>query len=198
MKSPTPDDAAAADAAAASVDGSDAQRRRWSAMTIRFAAAVVAVLVPASVAAHRLPPPQPSPVFDPASFFAGRTVGTATLTVVLAKPTPVHVDGRGRVDGGVLTLDQTVAEGGKAATTRQWTFRPAGPGRYAGTLSDAAGPVAGEVTGNRLHLHFKMTGGIVADQRIDLAADGQSAHNRMTFRKFGIVVARLDEIIRRL
>lgn len=141
----------------------------------------------------------PSLVFDPARFFAGRTQGTGSLKIIAAKRKPVHVEGRGRVDSdGVLVLNQTVIEGDKAPTGRRWTFRQIAPSRYTGTLSDAAGPVAGDVTGNRLHLHFKMHGGIVADQLLDLAADGQSAHNRMTFRKFGVVVARLDEIIRRL
>ncbi|WP_375396031.1 DUF3833 family protein [uncultured Sphingomonas sp.] len=157
------------------------------------------ILAPTGLAARRLPPPLPAPVFDPARFFAGRTHGTGSLNVVASKPKPVGVEGRGRVGGdGTLTLDQTVREGTKSPATRQWTFRPLGGGRYAGTLSDAAGPVAGEVTGNRLHLHFRMHGGIVADQLIDLAPDGRSAHNRMSFRKLGVVVARLDETITRL
>lgn len=168
-------------------------------MTFRLATGLFAALVPASLVARTLPPPLPSPVFDPARFFAGHTEGTGRLTVILARHQPVHVDGRGRVDGaGVLTLDQTVTEGAKVPTTRRWTFTPAGPERYSGTLTDATGPVAGDVTGNRLHLHFHMKGGVIADQLIDLASDRQSAHNLMTFRKFGVVVARLDETIRRV
>ena len=42
-----------------------------------------------------------------------------------------------------------------------------------------------------------MKSDIIADQLLDLAPDGQSTHNRMRFRKFGVVVARLDETIRR-
>jgi len=138
------------------------------------------------------------PRFDPVQFFAGRTEGRGTLKIVLTKRQSVVVHCRGRImSDGALVLDQTVIEGDKPPATRQWTFRPAGPGRFAGTLSDAAGPIAGSVTGSRLHLHFQMRGGIVADQRLDLAADGASAQNHMTFRKFGVVVGTLDETIRR-
>jgi hypothetical protein len=157
----------------------------------------IILLTPAALAA-RLAPPMPTPIFDPARFFAGATHGSGSLKVVVSKRVQVEVEGHGQVDGNVLTLDQTVREGSEPPSTRRWTFRPLGSGRYAGTLSDAAGPVAGDVTGNRLHLHFRMKGGIVADQLLDLAPDGQSAHNLMSFRKFGIVVARLDETIRRV
>ncbi len=156
---------------------------------------LLAVLLPATAVAA----PPPAPTFDPLVFFAGRTEGQGRLKVALSPHKAVTVHGRGRVErDGSLTLDQTVTEGDKPPTERRWTFTALGNGRYAGTLTDAVGPVAGDVTGNRLHLHFHMKGGIVADQRIDLAPGGQSAHNRMSFRKFGIVVARLDETIRRV
>lgn len=159
---------------------------------------LAALLTPSAVFAASLPP-APSPVFDPARFFEGHTQGTGSLKIVAAKRQPVRVEGRGRVDSdGVLVLDQTVTEGGKPPAKRSWTFRQTAPGRYTGTLSDAAGPVSGDVTGNRLHLHFRIHGGIVADQLLNLSGDGQSAHNRMTFRKFGVIVARLDETIRRV
>ena len=162
-------------------------------------ALVAALLAPTVAVARPVPVAVPLLVFDPARFFDGRTQGTGSLKIIAARRKPVRVEGRGRIDSdGVLVLNQTVIEGGKAPTERRWTFRRIAPGRYTGTLSDAAGPVAGDVTGNRLHLHFKMHGGIVADQLLDLAEDGQSAHNRMTFRKFGVVVARLDETIRRV
>ena len=156
-------------------------------LVTRFAAIVVLTAVPVRAA-----------TFDPLTFFAGRTEGRGRLKVDLMPAKPVTVHGRGHVEAdGTLVLEQTVIEEGKPATTRRWIFTATGPGHYAGTLSDAAGPVAGDVVGSQLHLHFHMRGGIVADQRLDLAAGGQSAHNRMTFRKLGVVVARLDEVIRR-
>lgn len=151
------------------------------------------VLLAAAVVAS----PAAAATFDPLTFFAGQTEGRGTLRVMLSRRRPVVVHGHGRVADGTLVLDQIVIGGGDAPSERRWTFRAAGPGRYTGTLSDATGPVAGTVDGPRLHLHFHVHRGIVADQWLDLAPDGASAHNRMTFRKMGVVVARLDETIRR-
>ncbi|HYZ49031.1 MAG TPA: DUF3833 family protein [Sphingomonas sp.] len=143
--------------------------------------------------------PAPQPVFDPAVFFAGRTRGEATLKVVLKRAEPVHVEGRGRVtQEGTLILDQTVARGGRAPETRQWRIRSAGGGRVFGSLSDATGPVTGEIRGNMLHLRYPMKGGVDADQRIYLQPGGRTALNRMTISKFGLTVGRLDETIRKL
>jgi len=167
---------------------------RSAAMRIRLAPVAFAAAFAAVLAA-----PAAAATFDPLTFFAGHTEGRGTLKVVVGPHTPVIVHGRGHVDGdGSLVLEQTVVEGRKRPGERRWTFRALGGGRYAGTLSDAAGPVVGEVAGPRLHLHFHMRGGIVADQRLDLSSDGQQAHNRMTFRKLGVIVARLDETIRRV
>jgi len=40
--------------------------------------------------------------------------------------------------------------------------------------------------------------GTAIEQWLTLARDGRSAQNRLTARKFGIVVARLDETIRKV
>lgn len=171
-----------------------------SAAVSRDAPVVAASLaLAACVAVPPRPAIAPNPRFVAEAFFAGRTEGRGTLRIALHRPATVIVHGHGVVaPDGTLVLDQTVIEGAKPATTRQWRIVPAGPGRYAGTLSDAAGPVAGDVTGNRLHLVFAMKGGLHADQKIDLAADGRSAHNIMVFTKFGVTVATLDETITRV
>ena len=157
------------------------------------------VLPVACVTVPARPPVAAGPPFVAERFFAGRTEGTGTLRIAFKKPVASIVHGRGRVEpDGTLVLDQTVIEGSKPATTRQWRIRASGPGHYAGTLTDASGPVAGEVTGNRLHLTFAMKGGLHADQKLDLAPDGQSAHNIMVISKLGVTVASLDEMIRRV
>ncbi len=154
---------------------------------------------PLLACAPAIPAAAPAPVFDPLTFFAGRTEGIATLKIVLSDPRAVRVEGVGRVEpGGTLVLDQVVAQEGKPATRRQWRIRRTGPASYAGTLSDATGPVTGEVTGNRLRLNFTMKGGFATEQWLTLAPDGRSAANLLTARKFGVVVARLDETIRKL
>ncbi len=137
--------------------------------------------------------------FDAIRFFDGRTEGQGVLKVVLRSPTTIRVQSRGRIEtDGTLSVRQTVSERDKPARTREWRIRELSPGRYAGTLSDASGPVVGEAVGNRLHLRFRMKGGLDAEQWLTLAPGGRSARNLMRVRKFGLTVASLDETIRKL
>ncbi len=150
--------------------------------------------------------PAPSPkaagaaeAFDAIRFFDGKTEGEGVLKVALRSPTAIRVQSRGRIEtDGTLSVRQTVSEGGKPARSREWRIRELSPGRYAGTLSDASGPVVGEAVGNRLRLRFRMKGGLDAEQWLTLAPGGRSAHNVMRVRKFGLTVASLDETIRKL
>ena len=110
----------------------------------------------------------------------------------------METHGAGRVMGdGTLVLDQRVIDGDKPARQREWRIREIGPGRYSGTLSDAIGPVTGIVAGNCLRLTFRMKGGLSAEQQLWLLANGNTAHNLMTVKKFGLTVAVLDETITR-
>lgn len=118
-----------------------------------------------------------APRFDPLAFFTGRLQGDGRLKVMLRPRRSVE---------------------GKAPYNRRWRIRETAPGRYAGTLSDAAGPVTGEVRGNLLHLTFALKGGLHADQWLALSRDGGTAHNVLVARKFSLPVARLDETIRRV
>lgn len=136
--------------------------------------------------------------FDAVRFFSGYTEGIATLKIALRHSHPVRVHGRGRVEpDGTLVLDQTVEQQGKAATTREWRIRETTPGRYAGTLTEAVGGMTGESEGNRLVLRYRMKHGIHITQHLQLAPDGRSSSNRLVATKFGIPVARLDEVIRK-
>ena len=159
--------------------------------------------VPLLLAAFAPAPPPPgagaTEAFDAIRFFNGRTEGQGVLKVMLRPPTPIRVRSRGRIEpDGTLSVRQTVSQGGKPARTREWRVRELSPGRYAGTLSDASGPVVGEAVGNRLHLRFRMKGGLDAEQWLTLAPSGLSANNVMRVRKFGLTVASLDETIRKL
>lgn len=145
-------------------------------------------------AAPSLPP---APRFDALAFFEGESRGEGRLKVATRAGRLVHVRSSGHREGDTLVLDQRVNAEGAPPRERSWRIREVAPGRYAGTLSDAAGPVSGETRGDRLHLSFRMKGGLKADQWLTLAPDGQSAHNVMKVRKFGIVIATLDETIRR-
>ena len=111
-----------------------------------------------------------------------------------SEQTTVH--GTGYVENDTLVLEQTVEEGEKPAKRRSWRIRRDAYGHYSGSLTDAIGPITGDVEGNRLHLAFRMKGGLPTEQWLTLAADGRSAHNILVVTKEGLRVAVLDEDIR--
>lgn len=140
---------------------------------------------------------RPAPVFFPERFFAGHTEGQGRLKVALSEAKAIDVHGDGEVEpDGTLVLDQVVDQEGKSPERREWRIRGAG-GRYTGTLTDAVGPVRGDVRGNRLHLAYKMKGGFSAEQWIYLQPGGTVALNRMQVRKLGVPVATIEETIRK-
>lgn len=141
---------------------------------------------------------RPAPVFDAARFFTGRTDGTGDLRIVMSGRHAVHVQGTGHMEGDTLVLDQRVERDGAKPQQREWRLRATAPGHYTGTLTDARGPVSADAAGNTLHIRYHGKGGPVAvEQWIYLAADGQSALNRMTIRMGGVPIAALTETIRR-
>jgi hypothetical protein len=157
-------------------------------------------LVATAIPANALEGPTGSSLnFDPRQFFAGRTEGTRQLKVMFRRHRLVHIHGTGRLDpSGSLILHQDVDQAGKPRKHRVWVMRSLGQQRYTATLSDALGPVAAVVTGRLMRLSFAAKGGLQIRQEIMLAPDGQSAENRLTIHKFGLVVATLHEhIVRR-
>lgn len=140
-----------------------------------------------------------APAFAPEQFFVGRTEGEGIVHVMLAGRHGVRDHGRGHMDrGGALILNQLVEEEGKPARRRSWRLVRAGPNRFTGSISDASGPVTGELAGNVLHLRYRLAEGPSVEQWITLHAGGRTAHNRMTFRRFGLNVATLEGTIRRV
>lgn len=137
-----------------------------------------------------------APGFDPIAFFAGSTEGRGSLKVMTRHRQAVLVEGHGVVTpDGAIVLDQEVRRGGEAPTHRTWHLHSVGTGQFAGRLSDASGPVTGDVSGNCLHLRFAMKGGLRAQQWLYLQPGGRSAHNRLVVTKLGVPVASLDETI---
>lgn len=136
--------------------------------------------------------------FDPIAFFDGHTQGNGRLKALISGTRSVRVSGEGKAAGGTLTLVQRVEQEGKAARTRRWRLRQVAPGRYAGELSDAAGPVVADVTGNRLHIRFEARDGFAVEQWLVLEPGGRTARNHLVARKLGMRVAVLDEVIRKI
>lgn len=140
-----------------------------------------------------------APGFAPEHFFVGRSEGEGIVHVMLAGRHGVRDHSRGHMDrGGALVLDQLVEEEGKPPRRRSWRLVRVGRNGFAGTISDARGPVTGELAGNVLHLRYRLAEGPSVEQWITLHAGGRTAHNRMTFRRFGLSVATLEGTIRRV
>jgi hypothetical protein len=161
---------------------------------ILAAPALAAPILLAAAAA----PAQPG-AFPMIRFFEGRTEGKGTLKVALSGPRALAVQSRGQMQrDGTLVLRQTIEESGKAPRNREWRIREVAPGRYAGTLTDATGPVTGETQGNRVRIRYRMKGGLDVEQWLTPAPGGRSARNSMTIRKFGLTFASVEETIRKL
>lgn len=130
-------------------------------------------------------------------FFVGRTQGASTARVVLSGSHRVTDRGRGWMEGRTLVLEQVVQEEGKPARTRTWRLTRAG-NTINGTISDARGPVTGEIEGNVVHLRYTSAEGPAVEQWIAFHPNGRTAANRMVFRRFGMQVATLQGFIQRV
>ena len=132
-------------------------------------------------------------------FFVGHTESTGSVSIVMSGRHAVRDHSRGRIErGNILVLDQNVEEQGKPARNRTWRLMRTADNRISGTISDARGPVTGDVRGNVIHLSYQSAEGPGVEQWIALAPGGQLAQNRMVFRRFGVTVATVVSVIRRV
>lgn len=135
----------------------------------------------------------------PEQFFVGHTEGEGRVSVIFSGSHAVHAHSRGWIEaGGTFVLEQVVEEEGKAARRFTWRLVRSGANGLTGSLTGAAGPVTGDVTGNSLHLSYRSIEGPYVEQWITLNPGGRTAHNRMTFRRFGVGLANVEEVIRRV
>lgn len=173
----------------------------WGAASYRIVLAVALLPgVAGCVSAVGAPPRMAvfAPALDPIAFFAGSTHGTGTLHVIASKAQATDVTGRGIREGeNAITLEQDVVRGNAAASHRTWHLRRIAAGRYEGNLTDAVGPVVAENQGSTLVIRFAMRHGLQVIQHLYPQPGGRVVLNTMTVRKWGIVVARLDERIER-
>jgi len=128
-----------------------------------------------------------------------RAESTGSVSILMSGRHTVRDRSRGRVErGNVLVIDQNVEEQGKPARNRTWRLMRTADNRISGTISDARGPVTGDVRGNVIHLSYQSAEGPGVEQWIALAPGGQLAQNRMVFRRFGVTVATVVSVIRRV
>lgn len=134
--------------------------------------------------------------FDPAAFFTGRTTSEGTLSQIFASTKTTRVSTFGtRQRNGDMVLDQQVQIGDEPVRNRTWRLRETSPGRYSGTISDAADDLEGTLSGDTLTLTYTMDNNLGVHQEITVNPGGQSARNVMRIKRFGITVARLRETI---
>jgi hypothetical protein len=132
----------------------------------------------------------------PEYFFVGRTESRGTVSIALSGRHAVSDRSTGRIErGNTLVLEQRLEEEGKPARNRTWRLTRAGDNRITGTISDARGPVTGEVRGNVIHLRYQSAEGPGVEQWITMDPNGRLARNRMVFRRIGITLATVESVI---
>jgi hypothetical protein len=171
-------------------------------MTPRSALALAAFAVALDGCAAVLPPSAfeaGRPEFQPDAFFAGTTTSTGVLETASGAPSrQFRVTGTGEVTpDGNLRLSQSIVFGQGAPQRRTWLLRRLDAHHYAGTLTDASGPVRAEAYGTLFHLRYAMRSPFAGsmEQWLYLQPDGRTVVNEATVRVAGIVVAHLSERI---
>ncbi len=136
--------------------------------------------------------------FTPHNGFGGKSEGNGSLKLFMGKPRQFHVESSGsELSDGTFRLEQRVTFQGKPPQDRTWIIATVSPNHYSGTLSDAAGPMAGSTSGPRLSLRYRVKGPLVMHQELELLPDGKTINNVGTIRLLGIPVGHLRETIRR-
>jgi len=136
---------------------------------------------------------------DPLRFFEGRTESISIVKAIMHKPYRTRAIGVGRLrPDGTLDLLQRVERDGEEPRNRRWVIREVGKGRFAGTMSEAVGPVNIEEVGGRYRFRFKMKGNVSVEQWLTPLPGGKVARSNVTIRKLGMTVGRSDGTIRKL
>jgi hypothetical protein len=141
---------------------------------------------------------QASAKADPVAFFTGTTISKGTIKEALSASKGTRAVSKGTMQpDGSMIIKQSVHIGDDPVRNRTWRLRQTSGGKVTGSISDATSPVTGTISGNAMTLSYKLEGGLKVSQVLTLAADGRTCSNEMKIRKFGIVVARLSEVITR-
>ncbi|MEO6582241.1 MAG: DUF3833 family protein [Sphingomicrobium sp.] len=164
-----------------------------------FASFPTSRILPAAAAAFILAAPSAArPLVHPLKFFEGKTESSGTVKIFTQERYRTRSIGRGRIDAdGSLNLVQQVHDEGKPQRERRWRIRQIATGHFAGSMSEATGPVVIDEVGGLYRFRFKMKGHLAVEQWLAPLPGGASARNRMTVRKFGMTVGTGDGIVRK-
>lgn len=174
------------------MEGARRAGHRWAMirMPIAFACATL-LAIPSGARAV--------PLAQPLRFFEGRTESVGTMKIMMHKTRRVRSLGRGTIgQDGSLTLIQDVHDDGDPPHQRTWHIRQVGRGKYAGTMTEAIGPVTIDQDGDGYRFRFKMRGGLAVEEWLVPDRDGNSGSSTLTIRKYGMTVASSKGTIRKL
>jgi hypothetical protein len=136
--------------------------------------------------------------FDPVEFFRGKTEGSGKLKIIFEATKRVDVKSEGYVEkDGTLVLSQRVHQEGQDPRQRYWRLRRIGPTRFTGTITDAAGPVTVDLVGDKARIRYTMKNNMTVEQWLT-PSGVRTVSNQMKVRRFGLIVARFTETIRKL
>lgn len=131
----------------------------------------------------------------PERFFVGHTQSRGTVSIALSGRHAVSDRSVGRIERGTtLVIEQQFTEEGKPTRNRTWRLTRSPDNRITGSISDARGPVTGDVSGNVIHLRYQSAEGPGVEQWITLDPNGRLARNRMVFRRLGITLATVESV----
>jgi hypothetical protein len=163
---------------------------------LRLGALTAVVALASLPAAATSPTPRMS---APLKFFEGKTEMLSTVKVVFKSPYKSVTTGDGKIlDDGSLSLVQKVRDENKPAESRHWRIKQIAAGRYAGTMTEAVGPVQAEEVGGKYRFRFRLKGNLAVEQWLTPLPGGRAAQSKISVRKAGIKVATSDGIIRRV
>ncbi|HET7708707.1 MAG TPA: DUF3833 family protein [Sphingomicrobium sp.] len=135
----------------------------------------------------------------PLQFFNGKTEMVSTVKVIMKKPFRSRAIGNGRIlPDGTLSLAQQVFDEGEPTRQRHWKIRKVASSHYAGTMTEAVGPVMVDEVDGRYRFKFRMKGNLSVEQWVTPLAGGISAKSNTTVRKFGMKVASSTGFIKRV
>lgn len=162
---------------------------------------VLAAVLAAGLAGCASPAPMPpgaGQAFDPLSWFEGRTRNEGVVQPIVGDVQRLQVDGVGRrLPDGALHFEQVIRRDADVSQ-RTWRVTPAGPNRWTLSGTDMVGQGQGWREGSDVILSWRRRGGdLQARQELRLLADGRLI-NRMTLRRMGVTLARIEETIVRL
>lgn len=145
------------------------------------------------------------PVLRPEQFFTGETRSFGVIEARSGAPLGrLRTETSGRMEGGVLVIDQTLRFDDGEIRRRSWRLRRAGDGRYAATATDITGEARGESVGRAFKLQYQLQltpdsrwRTASAEQWMYLMDDGRTLLSRLTLSKLGVVVATVSEIFQK-